>query len=624
MNDFSLPRLPLERLFATIHAAIFIKNAEMEYTAANTAFLDLLGITEIELIGRSDHDIFSWDRVEQYRLEDLEVLIKARAKLLPDREFSDQTGKARWISFTSYPRFDDEENVTGLVGFGVDITRRKRLERRTAAINGCMLGFVPDAEENIRRLLGLCGNVFGGEAAFFFTPPAGSGGSHVLSWKDLPAGITSPGDLLPPRAGVWELEDHEVECFSPYTPPVSHPALDTAATLLGKKVRLGERSVGVIILLLSRPFTPDGGDIEFLEIVASAVAAEEERRGTDIRLREAMHQASEANRAKSEFLARVTHELKTPLNGILGRLQLLLRNRGFPAEFRRDLRIIGRHGTDLLGLIDDLLDIARIERGELRVDPRSFPLSDLISEVEEHFHPLAEEKGLRFEVFPSEEQMPVVVGDRKIVKHILVNLLGNAVKYTSAGSVTLRIRRRQELYRFSVSDTGRGFPPERVEDIFRAFGRLEESDPDGRGASRGTGLGLHIVYTLVKLLGSVIRVKSEVGKGSVFWFTLRLPAAEPGGGVSAAAGGDFPLSSAGPGAPPGRPPSAEVPPRPLLERFYAASRIGDIGAVKEILEHHAAALTDYPDFTAYAEDLVRRFSLEKLNNYLVECLREYD
>ncbi|MFP4562373.1 MAG: PAS domain-containing protein, partial [Spirochaetia bacterium] len=184
MNDFSLPRLPLERLFATIPAAIFIKNAEMEYTAANTAFLDLLGITEIELIGRSDHDIFSWDRAEQYRLEDLEVLIKARAKLLPDREFSDQTGKARWISFTSYPLFDDEENVTGLVGFGVDITRRKRLERRTAAINGCMLGFVPDAEENIRRLLGLCGNVFGGEAAFFFTPPAGSGGSHVLSWKD--------------------------------------------------------------------------------------------------------------------------------------------------------------------------------------------------------------------------------------------------------------------------------------------------------------------------------------------------------------------------------------------------------------------------------------------------------
>ena len=573
------------------------------------------------MLFRSDHDLFPWDRAEQYRLEDLEVLIKGRTKVLPDREFGYGKGEAAWVSFTSYPLFDAGGAVNGLVGFGVDITPRKKLERRTAAITGCMLGFGPDAEENIRRLLGLCGDVFEGQNALFFTRPTGSGGSHSVSWKDIPPGLTRSGDVLPPRAKVWELEDHEVECFSPYTPPVSHPALDTAAALMGKKVRLGEKNVGVILLLLSRPFTPGGADIEFLEIAASAIAAEEQRRVTDIRLREAMHQASEANRAKSDFLARVTHELKTPLNGILGRLQLLLRDSELPEQFHRSLRIIGRHGTDLLGLINDLLDIARIERGEYSVNRNPFSLSDLLEELEDYFYPLAHEKGLGFEI-SRPEGTPSVEGDRKIIKHVLVNLIGNAVKFTEEGSVTVRVRGRGEHYRFSVGDTGRGFPPQRIEEIFRPFGRIEEPDRKDGVSPRGTGLGLHIVYTLVRLLGSVVRVRSEVGKGSVFWFTLRLPPAEPGCKGASAPTGEFPLSSPDPGEAPDKPPEEAAPPRPLVERLYAASRIGDVAAVKSILAEEAETLSAYPAFAAYAEGSVRRFSLERLSTYLVECLRE--
>jgi PAS domain S-box-containing protein len=612
----------LERLFSSIPAAIFVKNAEMEYTAANTAYLDLLGVEVDELEGKTDHDIFPWDLAEQYRLEDMEVLIKARAKLLPDRKFTD--GAVRWVSFTAYPLFDDESEVSGLVGFGVDITRRKRLEKRTAAITGCMLGFVPDAEENLRRLLGLCGDVFSGQHAFFFTQPRASGGSRVVSWRDMPPDPPLLEELLPPYAKVWELEDHEVECFSPYSPPVAHPVADAAVTLLGKKVRLGERSVGVIVLLLSRPYTPDGGDIEFLEIVASAVAAEEQRRVTDIRLREALQQASEANRAKSDFLARVTHELKTPLNGILGRLQLLLRGSDLPEVYRRDLRIIGRHGTDLLGLINDLLDIARIERGEFRVRRGPFSLDELLGELEDHFHPLAAEKGLRFGVVPPESPPPTIEGDRKIVKHILVNLLGNGVKYTSEGSVCLKVRRKGERYRFSVHDTGRGIPSERFEEIFRPFGRIEDPDRTDEAVPRGTGLGLHIVFTLVRLLGSVIRVRSRPDRGSIFWFTLHLPPAEEGRTDTAAAYGAPLGSPEEPKIAPERPRADELPPRALLESLYAAARIGDIGRVKATLESEAESHGRYPAFAAYIGELVRRFSLEKLTTFLVECLREND
>lgn len=259
----------------------------------------------------------------------------------------------------------------------------------------------------------------------------------------------------------------------------------------------------------------------------------------------AVAQAEAASRAKSVFLANMSHELRTPLNAILGFAQLLRKDSGLTGESRKNLLTINRAGEHLLALINDVLEISRIEAGrsELRVGP--FDLQAMLGELEDLMGQRAHDKGLAFGVERAAGLPPYVLGDAHRLRQILINLLGNAVKYTERGGVRLLVGAGDGHLRFVVADTGPGIAKESQQHIFQPFYQTDS----GAAKGEGTGLGLAISQEYARLMGAGLSVDSQPGRGSVFTLDVALPAvampaaasAAPHGAVVALAPGTPPL-----------------------------------------------------------------------------------
>jgi signal transduction histidine kinase/DNA-binding response OmpR family regulator len=233
-------------------------------------------------------------------------------------------------------------------------------------------------------------------------------------------------------------------------------------------------------------------------------------------LLEARDQALASNRSKSAFLANVSHELRTPLNAILG-FSNLLRQHGATEEQRRDLDIINRSGEHLLGLINEVLDLAKIEAGRAAIAIEPCDLRALLREVTDMIRPRAEEKLLVLRLVQTPEVPRFIRTDASRLRQVLINLLGNAVKHTDQGSVTLRSTSRPTEDRnhprliFEVEDTGIGIAAEDQGRVFEPFVQLAEA-----GMEKGTGLGLAITRQFIELMGGTIQIQSSLGKGSCF------------------------------------------------------------------------------------------------------------
>ncbi|WP_104985054.1 CHASE domain-containing protein [Sorangium cellulosum] len=250
-------------------------------------------------------------------------------------------------------------------------------------------------------------------------------------------------------------------------------------------------------------------------------------------LKVAKEAADAANLAKSEFLANMSHELRTPLNGILGYAQILARSQPLGAREAQGISVIQQCGTHLLTLINDILDLSKIEARKMELLPRAFHFQSFVQGLVEIFRVRAEQKGITF-VHEQVGELPAAVqGDEKRLLQVLFNLLGNAVKFTEAGRVAFRVHaldgapaQRKAVavraLRFEVEDTGAGMSAAQTARLFLPF----EQVGTGRRAVEGTGLGLAISQRIVGLMGSAIQVRSEPGRGSTFWFDVRLPEAE--------------------------------------------------------------------------------------------------
>ena len=243
----------------------------------------------------------------------------------------------------------------------------------------------------------------------------------------------------------------------------------------------------------------------------------ESHQRTDEALQKAKQVADAANQAKSRYITAISHELRTPLNSILGYAQILDADPDVPPERRQAVRVIRQSGDHLLSVIEGTLDIARIESGKLTLDVRAMAFPEFMQQIVGMFELQARNKGLSFDYQPAGELPAVVRADERRLRQILINLLGNAVKFTLRGGVTFSVECRREMAVFDIRDTGPGIPPEDMERIFEPFQR-------GRTAQAGgSGVGLTIARMLTDLMGGEMQVTSTPGAGTCFRIRLFLP-----------------------------------------------------------------------------------------------------
>jgi signal transduction histidine kinase len=246
-------------------------------------------------------------------------------------------------------------------------------------------------------------------------------------------------------------------------------------------------------------------------------------RRTDEQLQRAREAADLANQAKSRYISTISHELRTPLNSILGYAQLLQEDPDMAPHRSQAIRVIHRGGEHLLSLIEGTLDIARIESGKLKLDVRPMAFADTVREVASMFELQAAAKGLRFVHEPGPRLPLSVRADEKRLRQILINLLGNAVKFTREGEVRLRVQYAREMAVFEVCDTGPGMDAQELERVFEPFARGHHSDSASAAGGTGTGLGLTIAKMLTDLMGGEMTLRSAPGQGTVFTVRLFLP-----------------------------------------------------------------------------------------------------
>jgi signal transduction histidine kinase len=280
----------------------------------------------------------------------------------------------------------------------------------------------------------------------------------------------------------------------------------------------GGITVGVFFLdsLTRAAYTEE--DVGLVDPVAQqlALAIDNTRLFQDIE--EKGRQLETANKHKSQFLANMSHELRTPLNAILGYSELILDNiyGEVPEKIRETLLRVEKNGRHLLGLINDVLDISKIEAGSIALVNSDYSMNDIIQTAVTAVGSLASEKKLELiaQVPPA---LPRARGDERRTTQVLLNLLGNGIKFTDSGAVTLKVSASDGLFRFAISDTGPGIAEADQQRIFEEFHQAEGASTSRKG---GTGLGLAISKQIIELQGGRIWVESSPGKGSTFLFTL--------------------------------------------------------------------------------------------------------
>jgi PAS domain S-box-containing protein len=478
------------------------------FTFGNRGFCETIGRPLDEILGRSDFDFFPKELAEKYRQDD--ALVMSSGKIFETvEEHRKDTGEMIYVHVLKSPVFDARSQIIGVQVMFWDVTEKRRAEEslaRERQLLTSLLDHVPDSiyfkdrasrfirinQAMVRRFsLADAGEALGKTDFDFFSP------EHAQPAFDDEKRVMETGE---PIVGKEEKEvwpDGRIIWVS----TTKMPLYDGRGQIIG--------TFGV-----SRDIT--------------------DRKRIEEALQMAKEAAESASRAKSDFLANMSHEIRTPMNAIIGMTELALGTDLAP-EQREYISLVKESGEALLQLLNDILDFSKIEAGKLDLDEIAFPLRDRLGHTLDTLALRAEQKGLELACRIDPAVPDKLIGDPGRLRQIVVNLIGNAIKFTDDGEVVVdvypepaehvgrvTVLRNGEtdsvLLHFEVRDTGIGIPEEKQRLIFQAFAQADSSTTRRFG---GTGLGLTISTQLVQLMGGRIWVESEPGKGSTFHFTAR-------------------------------------------------------------------------------------------------------
>lgn len=492
--------------------SIVITDAKGFIEWVNPAFTELSGYTFNEVIGRKPGTILQGPGTDSKVLEKIRESIAQQLGFDVELVNYKKNGTAYWVQLKVDPVIDQQGRLTQFIAVETDISERKANEKAIQQLNRSYQDLLTAASE----VSIIATDGFGIITLF------NRGAERMLGYtSDEVVGRMTPVSFHL----VSEIEVRERELNEELGEPVAgFQVLTAIPDRRGQEMRewtyVSKDGLCIWVSLVVTQIKSEGGEATGYLGIAQNIT---ERKAAETALQLAKQSADKANQAKSEFLANMSHEIRTPMNGVLGMIELL---RGTPlSSEQQELADTACHSANaLMVIINDILDISKIEAGKLSLDYVEFNVGELCESICSMLAISAQEKGLEFNCFVQPDMHTEVRGDPTRLRQVLVNLIGNAIKFTLLGEVSLEARCDAEdekdiFLRFAVKDTGIGI---RAEEVNRLFMPFEQAEHGTTRLFGGTGLGLSISKSLVELMGGEIEVISIPRMGSTFQFTLKL------------------------------------------------------------------------------------------------------